>query len=356
MRSHTDILSAATRVRASAADLRQSVRITQSVDNGLVQDGFTLESELVLLSRDGCVAILHAARCSETDQQRCYLWSIEGWKIEGLLEPHAGVLGASVGEVTSLVHKSSAEAQNTVLELLKMDPNKFVQATRRYDAQEGQESAHLVDMKRVTSIRAFINEKGLENFCEVASLEAVGQRTAEFLADFSHFVSGCLIRFPDIARSALKSRVRVSSERLDLVKRISFLMQSLSDGGLVPPVVAKRVRKRIGNIDQLIVSRTKRATGVSTRKAKVRKTVRRVQKESQKAQALPAKKRSAEQQEMLPEATSLETRDVESARARVAAARKNRQKRIASATNGVKAASPIRRKTVQISVDQLALF
>jgi hypothetical protein len=110
---------------------REAIRLSRlaaRVDTRLLQDGYQLYHHMVFVSADGSIAVIQQGMNVEQRLARRYHWlgPLQG---DPTLEPHQGIVsGRRENVVLDLTSRFSVEARKTILDLVRENPRKTLNA------------------------------------------------------------------------------------------------------------------------------------------------------------------------------------------------------------------------------------
>lgn len=298
-----------------------------TLDSFGIEDGCLVASSLLVISESDAWALLNIAVDKEYGGIRVYCWSGEDYGVIDPLTNRNGVakLGVCSRElpdpVLNLAHAGAAKARHEMFNLMLTDHQEWLGDIRTTTSLP----AGLADtpsIKRLSSLSVTAQRKGVEDFFELLLLKGFGARTLELLARLASCHSGAAIEFSDEAKRHKTRFSKTSNARRDreFSKALELLVE-VSES-LASPEIEKRTL------------------------ATVRRTRREILKSNQKIKSSGRKRHK-----------TIEACDAVTNRNSKTCEPTN----VAGSVNSVvepapTAASPIRRRKVKISKNQLSLF
>src|SRR5512142_1802295 len=115
---------------ADGDSLVRTSRLTARIDNNAVADGFQLYLHSFILARNGEWAVVQQGMNDATGMARRYHWHSANVR-DFVSEPHTGIVGENQGEIMNLVDRFATPAQQTLLNIVRENPDKTLDNIRR---------------------------------------------------------------------------------------------------------------------------------------------------------------------------------------------------------------------------------
>lgn len=175
-------------------------RLAAKVDNTAVQDGFQLYLHSFVLSIDGNWSIVQQGMNTESRLARRYHWHAP--QVHSFMEePHAFIYGYNQGQILNLTDRNAALTREAILMITKEHPDYILREAKKiamplhHDVREKD-----VNLKRLGTILALAQDRGVRSMEELLLLEGLGPRTLQSLTLVSEIIHGTPSRFEDPAR------------------------------------------------------------------------------------------------------------------------------------------------------------
>jgi hypothetical protein len=182
--------------------LARTSRLTARIDNNAVADGFQIYLHGFIVSIDGDWAVVQQGMNPSSRLARRYHWHSAGVR-DFTCEPHAAIVGESVGVITNLVDAGARPAQRAMLEITHVPPERTLAEARKLVMPRHHDvRAPDVDLRRLGAVLAVAHERDLHDFAELLLVEKLGPRTLQALALMAEVIHGTPTRFADPARFA----------------------------------------------------------------------------------------------------------------------------------------------------------
>lgn len=214
VRTPEELRSFGARTGLDGEALARTSRLTARVDNNAVADGFQLYLHSFVVTRAGEWSVVQQGMKAEDRTARRYHWHSATVR-DFVSDPHAAIVGESLGEILNLVDARSGKAQEALLAIAKEPVKAALVEARRLAAAAGNEvdparrlempghhdvRAKDVDLKRLGAVLAVAHEQELRDFASLLLVEGLGPRTLQSLALIAEVVHGAPSRFSDPAR------------------------------------------------------------------------------------------------------------------------------------------------------------
>ncbi|PYS24824.1 MAG: DUF763 domain-containing protein [Acidobacteria bacterium] len=190
--------------------LVRTSRLTARIDNNAIADGFQIYLHTFLVDEKGEWVVVQQGLNDQTGMARRYHWHSAAIK-DFIEEPHTGIVGEPQGTIMNLVDAHARPAQNAMLDLTRMRPEKslreaaaasldisrvpYLQLPTHHGVRPND-----VDLKRLGAVLAVAYDRDLHDFAELLLLEKLGPRTLQSLALVAEVIHGTPSRFNDPAR------------------------------------------------------------------------------------------------------------------------------------------------------------
>ena len=195
-----ELRAIAEKTGADGERLVRTSRLTARVDNNAVADGFQLYLHSFILARDGEWTVVQQGMNDANGMARRYHWHSANVR-DFVSEPHTGIVGENQGEIMNLVDRFATPAQQTLLNIVRENPDKTLDNIRRLAMPQHHDvRVDDVDSKRLGAVLALAYERDLRDFASLLLLEKLGPRTLQSLALVAEVVHGVPTRFHDPAR------------------------------------------------------------------------------------------------------------------------------------------------------------
>ena len=180
--------------------LVQTSRLTARIDNNAVVDGFQIYLHTFVLSAQGEWTVVQQGMNETTGMARRYHWHSASVR-DFISAPHTGIVGESQGMIMNLVDAAASDAQETILAIVRENPDRTIGETSRLLMPRHHEvRAGNVDLKRLGAVLALAYERDFRDFASLLLMENLGPRTLQTLALVAEVVHGVPVRFSDPAR------------------------------------------------------------------------------------------------------------------------------------------------------------
>jgi uncharacterized protein len=180
--------------------LVRASRLAARVDNNAIADGFQIYLHGFIVAANGEWAIVQQGMNERSRLARRYHWHSPAVR-DFTSEPHAAIVGETVGEIQNLVDRRAKPAQDVLVEIARTNPEKTLTEARRMIVPIHHDvRAENVDLKRLGAVLAVAYERDLRDFASLLLVENLGPRTLQSLALVAEVVHGAPTRFSDPAR------------------------------------------------------------------------------------------------------------------------------------------------------------
>src|SRR6202167_1576745 len=180
--------------------LVRASRLTAKIDNNAIADGFQLYLHAFIVGADGEWVVVQQGMNGDAGLARRYHWHSKAIR-DFTCEPHTAIVGEHQGLLMNLVDAKAKPAQDAMLAILREQPEKTLQATRKLVLPSHHDvRSENVDLKRLGTVLAVAYERDLRDFASLLLLEKLGPRTLQSLALIAEVVHGAPSRFSDPAR------------------------------------------------------------------------------------------------------------------------------------------------------------
>ena len=196
----TELLHIADKTGLDGAELVRASKLSAKIDNTAVQDGFQLYLHSFILSQTGEWCVLQQGMNTQSHLARRYHWHSPRVK-SFVSNPHASIVGQSVGPILNLVDIKAAGSRQGVLNIVQESPARMISEIpylRMPDHHEVQVKD--VDLKRLGAMLYQAHEADPADFESLLLLKGMGPRTLQSLALVSEVIYGTPTRFSDPAR------------------------------------------------------------------------------------------------------------------------------------------------------------
>ncbi|WP_134087806.1 DUF763 domain-containing protein [Olivibacter sp. XZL3] len=175
-------------------------RLAAKIDNTAIQDGFQLYLHAFVLSIDGNWSIVQQGMNAASKLARRYHWHAP--EVYSFVEePHSFVYGHNQGQILNLTDRNAAVTRDAILAISKEHPDYILREARKIIMPSHHHvSEKDVNLKRLGTVLALAQEKGVGNMEELLLLEGLGPRTLQSLTLVSEVIHGTPCRFNDPAR------------------------------------------------------------------------------------------------------------------------------------------------------------
>ncbi len=205
-----ELRAAAHRRGFDGESLVRTSRLTARIDNNAIADGFQIYLHTFVVDAKSEWVVVQQGLNDQTGMARRYHWHSASVR-DFVAEPHTGIVGEPQGTIMNLVDAHAKPAQNAMLDLTRMRPEKTLREAAAASLQIAQ-VPHLrlpkhhdvrprdVDPKRLGAILAVAYDRDLHDFAELLLVEKLGPRTLQSLALVAEVIHGTPSRFIDPAR------------------------------------------------------------------------------------------------------------------------------------------------------------
>ena len=201
-RTPDELRDVAGRTGLDGEALVRSSRLTARVDNNAIADGFQIYLHTFVLTRAGEWAVVQQGLNEATRTARRYHWHSASVR-SFTEEPHAAIVGESLGTIRNLVDRQAGPAQRAMLATVAERPDRVIEEMRRLTVPRRHDVRPTdVDARRLGAVLAVAHERQLADFASLLLLENLGPRTLQSLALVAEVVHGTPTRFTDPARFA----------------------------------------------------------------------------------------------------------------------------------------------------------
>ena len=220
-----ELLDWSSRYGLDGTELVRSSRLSAKVDNGCVQDGFSIYLHAFAVDAEGRWSVVQQGMSPQRGLARRYHWSSS--QLQSFVDdPHAGIVGTHEGLLVNLADHQALPARESILDFSAQDPAKQLTELRQVMASRPISSGFQNDLKtpaqgehvtlpqrhdirpqdidagRLGAVLALAWELQPPDFEDLLLLEGLGPRTLQSLALVSEVVYGKPSRFTDPARFA----------------------------------------------------------------------------------------------------------------------------------------------------------
>ena len=200
LQTPAELMAIADRTGLNGTELVRSSRLTAKVDNNTIQDGFQIYLHSFILNSKGEWTVVQQGMNDAKGMARRYHWHSETVK-SFIQEPHTFIYGKNQGEILNLTDAHAADAQKSMLEIVREEPRLMLPEVQRIIMPSHHDvRAKDVNLKRLGSVLALAHDRNLQDFESLLLLEGVGPRTIQSLALVSEAIYGAASRFQDPAR------------------------------------------------------------------------------------------------------------------------------------------------------------
>jgi uncharacterized protein len=196
----SELLKIADKTGLNGLELVRSSKLSAKVDNTAIQDGFQLYLHSFILSDEGEWAVVQQGMNDATSYARRYHWHSAQLK-SFIEEPHTFIYGRNQGEILNMVDRQAQSTRQGVIDISKERTDLIIPEIRKIMMPAHHEvKAKDVDLKRLGSVLAVAQEKGIADFESFLLIEGLGPRTLQSLVLVSEVIHGTPSRFTDPAR------------------------------------------------------------------------------------------------------------------------------------------------------------
>jgi hypothetical protein len=182
--------------------LVRASKLSAKVDNGCLQDGFSIYLHNFIVTDQGHWAVVQQGMNQGTKMARRYHWH-SPLVTSFVSDPQAAVVGRHQGEIVNLSAARAAPAQSQIVEFLHQHPDVQIRELRHLQMPMRHGVRPMdVDSKRLGAVLALAYERQLASFSETLLIKGLGPRTLQALALVSEVIFGTPTRFKDPARFA----------------------------------------------------------------------------------------------------------------------------------------------------------
>lgn len=193
----------AEKVGLEAAPLIYASRMSAKVDSAALQDGFQIYHHVFFFDREGRWCVVQQGMRESSRLARRYHWFSEGLR-SFVVEPHAGVVGASSPLVLNLVAREAQPAREAIPELARRPPDVLVAELGKLKALKLPERHALLlsdlDPKRLESVFLRTYEAAAPDFQGLLGVQGLGAKGLRALALLAELLYGAPASFRDPAR------------------------------------------------------------------------------------------------------------------------------------------------------------
>jgi hypothetical protein len=204
-RTPEEIARWAERAGLEPAPLVYASRMSAKVDSAALQDGFQIYHHAFFFDGEGRWCVVQQGMRPSDHRARRYHWLSEGLQ-SFVVEPHAGVVGASAGLVLNLVAREAEPARETIPELAQMPPDLLLKELAHLQSLRLPERHTLLlsdlDPRRLKEVFLRTYEAQARDFQELLGVAGLGAKGLRALALLSELVYGAPPSFRDPARFA----------------------------------------------------------------------------------------------------------------------------------------------------------
>ncbi|HEY1039248.1 MAG TPA: DUF763 domain-containing protein [Bacteroidia bacterium] len=195
-----ELTALAERTGLNGTELVRSSKLSAKVDNNAIQDGFQVYLHTFIVTKDAEWSVIQQGMNDGTGMARRYHW--HSAQLNSFVEePHAFIYGANQGEILNLTDKQADDTKTKMLELVTESPDHILAEVRNIVMPSHHDvRAENVDLKRLGSVLALAQERGVNDFESLLLLERVGPRAIQSLTLVSEVIYGTPSRFTDPAR------------------------------------------------------------------------------------------------------------------------------------------------------------
>jgi len=196
----TELLTVAEAEGLPGSELVRASRLTASVDNNAIGDGFQIYLHSFVVTSGGDWAVVQQGMNERNGLARRYHWHSASVR-DFTSEPHTAIVGEHEGTILNLVDRRAIPAQDALLAIASENPERTIAEARRlcmprhHDVRAGN-----VDLKRLGAVLAVSYERQLRDFASLLLTENLGPRTLQTLALLAEVIHGTPSRFSDPAR------------------------------------------------------------------------------------------------------------------------------------------------------------
>jgi uncharacterized protein len=195
-----ELISIACKTGVNGDELVRCSKLSAKIDNSAIQDGFQLYLHSFILTDGGEWSVIQQGMNRVNGMARRYHWHSASVK-SFVDEPHTFVLGQNQGQILNLVAHEAASTQKGILNISKENKNYLIPEIKKLLMPRHHNIIEKdVDLKRLGTILALVQEQNISNFEELLLLRGVGPRTLQSLTLVSEVIHGTPSRFSDPAR------------------------------------------------------------------------------------------------------------------------------------------------------------
>ena len=175
-------------------------KLSAKVDSTAIQDGYNLYLHNFLVNEKGDWTVIQQGMNEKDSSARRYHWHSKNIR-SFVEEPHTAICGENQGEILNLVDINAGPTKQSILNLLKENPNKIINEIPKLKLSKYSDvKAQDVDLKRLGSVLWLAQEHKSERFEDALMLKGLGPRTLQSLTLISEVIYGTPSRFSDPAR------------------------------------------------------------------------------------------------------------------------------------------------------------
>ena len=235
------------------SDLLYASKMAAKVDNGAVQDGYTLYHHVIFFNEHGHWTVVQQGMNTGFKMARRYHWSSDNIHNSFLNEPHSGIICDRTHEnVLDLTSTASLETQKTSIDLVRGNPQNLINTVKKLELQksitlddwisnntDGWEKIAITgDYKMPRHLNWKVINKVYDiqpvNYEELISIDGVGPSLIRALSLISMLIYGSQASWKDPVRYSFahggKDGVPFPVDRRTYDKSIMFLKDAIEGG------------------------------------------------------------------------------------------------------------------------------